>query len=112
MDPVAFLNATSAAFVASPTAFVLTAALCFLAGFKWSSWLGAKHLKFAEAQVKEYKDKLAGASPDEAKARIERLEGRVEAMSKELDAAKNLDLVEVFEDGLKDRKIVLDGGNF
>ena len=87
MDPVAFLQNEWKVIVQTPVTFVVGGLIIFGIAYAWARHQFSDRLASAEArlalkedQIKAYSEKLDGASPDEARERIEALENEVRAL--------------------------------
>lgn len=80
MEISGFLQANWAVIEQAPWVFVVGGAMCLGIGYAIASRLTSERLQLAEARVADYKEKLAGATPDEAKTTIAELQREVSAL--------------------------------
>jgi hypothetical protein len=80
---------------AAPRPFILTIALVigavwWVVDYTYGTRLSSKNaqLELSDRQIADYKQKLSGASPDEAKARVADLEKKIEEMSLAITQSK------------------------
>lgn len=91
----------------APYSFAIALIFCCVLVWHGIDWRYRKQLDDANSSIKllerenaDYKRKLDGASPDEAKQRLEAFEARVKRMEAELIRLGEVDLVKTFEQGL------------
>jgi hypothetical protein len=102
---------------AAPLTFIVLAILMLGATFLVLSWFYSGRLENLEGRIKmrddqitEYKEKLSGASPDEAKARIEALETKIAVlMPRQLSATARTQLAAVASRAPATLRILHDG---
>jgi hypothetical protein len=80
---------------AAPYPFILAVAIVagaiwFIVNYAYSTVLSSKNaqLELADRQLGEYKQKLSGASPDEAKSRIDALISEIAALSAKIEGRR------------------------
>ncbi|UYW33604.1 hypothetical protein [Methylorubrum extorquens] len=101
----------------APLPFLAAIIVVFLAAWKGARHLYDNQIKALEARLKlkedeagDYKRKLEGASPDEAKERLEALQHRVQQLEVALQEVGETDFVKIFEEQMKNTKFIVDGG--
>ncbi|KAB2658805.1 hypothetical protein F9K94_00980 [Brucella tritici] len=76
-----WLTENWALFVAQPTPFVSLAFICFVLGYVVSQVLCRERISTLKERVDLYKEKLDGASPDEASKKLKDMEAKLKRMT-------------------------------
>jgi hypothetical protein len=83
-DTVKWFSENWAALTAAPWAFITLAAIMLAGGYVFGTWFKNGEISILDRRIAEYESKLKVGSPDEAKAKIDHLEGELAGMNKVL----------------------------